>query len=73
MVSLQCRRFLQAHERFCSRKKGRGRGRGRGERRDFFPSFPSPVSFFRPSNYPIFLCHKIKGGGYNNTNMNKQL
>ena len=20
---------------------------------------------------PIFLCHKIKDGGYNNTNMNK--
>ena len=63
------------------------RRRGWGEREDktpYFSSFPLPLplSFFCPSTYPkgycfysslIFLRHKIKDGGYNKMNINKQL
>ena len=64
--------------------ESKGVGRERGERRDFFLPSPFPLSFFRPRTYrkgyyyfllwlsPIFHCHKIKDGGYNNvTNTNK--
>ena len=46
----------------------------------FFLPSPFPLSFFRPRTHlngyyfcvsPIFHCHKIKDGGYNNTNTNK--
>ena len=48
-----------------------------GELRVFFslPS-PSPPLTLAPTlrvALPIFLCHKIKDGGYNNININKQL
>ena len=52
--------------------------RGRGERN--FLALPLPPFLLSPSHLlkgkllllsPIFLCHKIKDGGYNNTNINK--
>ena len=62
--SLQCRHFLQARKCFCSRKchveteERRKWGESKG------------VLFLLS---PIFHCHKIKDGSYNNTNTNKVL
>ena len=70
-------------------QKERRRGWGeREDKTRYFSSFPLslslplPLSFFCPSTYPkgycfysslIFLRHKIKDGGYNKMNINKQL
>ena len=59
--SLQCRRFHRARECFCSRKC---HVKTPQERR----KWPKGLLF---QLSPIFLCHKIKDGGCNNTNMNK--
>ena len=48
-----------------------GRVKGSGERALLSPSHLPEGLLFLLS--PIFLCHKIKDGGYNNTNMNKLL
>jgi len=55
----------------------RGGGEREGELRVFFslPS-PSPTFTLAPTlrvALPFILCHKIKDGGYNNINKNKQL
>ena len=74
VTSLQCRRFLGARKCFCSRKRhvetsrreeeiGRvkGSGEGAGNRRG-----REEKTIFSP----LFHCHKIKDGRYNNTNTN---
>ena len=57
-----------------------GRVKRSGEREVFFSSLPLPPFLLSPSHLPlrllvllspIFYCHKIKDGGYNNTNTNK--
>ena len=58
--SLQCRRFLRARECFCSWKR---HVETPEERR----KWPKGLLF---QLAPIFLCHKIKHGGYNNTTLN---
>ena len=77
--------MLKLHTRGGNRATQKERRRGWGEREDktpYFSSFPLPLSFFCPSTYPkgycfysslIFLRHKIKDGGYNKMNINKQL
>ena len=50
--SLQCRRFLQAHECFCSRKRHVEEEMGRESKGGGGGPFPSLLSFFRPSTYP---------------------
>ena len=77
--------MLKLQTRGGNRATQKERRRGWGEREDktpYFSSFPLPLSFFCPSTYPkgycfysslIFLRHKIKDGGYNKMNINKQL
>ena len=65
------------------KSEGGGGEREKRKRRIFSSlSLPLPLSFFCPSTYPkgycfysslIFLRHKIKEGGYNKMNINKQL
>ena len=83
MLKLQTRGGNGATEK--ERRRGWGE---REDRTPYFSSFPLPLplplplSFFCPSTYPkgycfysslIFLRHKIKDGGYNKMNINKQL
>ena len=76
------KRLLKLEKRGENGVSEKERGRGRGEREEkIFSPLPLPSFLFSPSHLPlgllfvlslIFLRHN-KDGGYNSTNINKQL
>ena len=75
MLKLQIRGGHEASQR------GRERGREERREREYFLPSPSPfLSFALAPNLRVTflissmsLCHEIENGGYNETNINKQL